>query len=204
MNRSAETPSPLSESEVFAAERQFGVTLPNGYRQFLLHVDSGGAGPVDMRRLALGDAGWGWENDPETDLTALFEPFPDQHVYIEEYADFYTKQPPSTPENRIDWYAREKELLRRQTSGAVYLGDEGHGLSVLLVISGPERGNVWFDRRNTSDEIIALRRRDGAPASFTDFYVDWIQAAERLLNAGATQLSQRDIRSPIYEARFDP
>jgi hypothetical protein len=184
--RSVMTRSPLNEMDVVAAERQFGVTLPDGYRQFLLHVDSGGPGPVDMRRLFLGDAGWCWENDLDTDLTALSEPFPDQRAFDREYAEFYTEQqPPSTPEDREAWYAREEELLRRQTSGAVYLGDEGHNFSILLVVSGPERGNVWFDRRATSDTIVAFRRQDGASASFIDLYLDWIEAAERLLGSAA-------------------
>src|SRR5690349_20602159 len=66
--------TPLSEAEVVEAEGQFGVTLPAGYREFLIHVDSGGHGPDSgLRRLRSGPSGWGWEgwpDEPGTDLDA--------------------------------------------------------------------------------------------------------------------------------------
>jgi hypothetical protein len=201
---SIEPLTPLSERDVVEAERQFGVVLPDGYRQFVLHVDSGGPGPVIMRRRSRGDASWGWENDRDTDLTASATPFPDQAVFGEQLTEFCdTERPMSDPAAQSAWDEREEELLRSQTSGAIYLGEEGHGFSMLLIISGPERGNVWFDRRPTTDTIIPLRRPDGVPATLTDLYLDWLEAAERLLTAGRTQLQLDEIRSPIYETRFD-
>ncbi|MFG1953558.1 hypothetical protein [Micromonospora sp. NPDC048830] len=38
---------------------------------------------------------------------------------------------------------------------------------------------MWFDRRATCDDIVPLRNRDGSHANFTDFYLDWLAAAER-------------------------
>jgi len=51
-------PDPLAEAELAEAEDQWGVALPEEYRSFLLHVDSGGLGPVELRRLVRGSGGW--------------------------------------------------------------------------------------------------------------------------------------------------
>ncbi|WP_346118405.1 SMI1/KNR4 family protein [Micromonospora coerulea] len=200
------TPSPLTpltERELAEAEQQLGVVMPDGYRQFLLYVDSGGTGPVTMRRLSRGPGGWAWENDRETELAALATPFPDQDSYEDRWEEHEAAQPPRSDETAwAAWNQRGDALHQAQTAGAVYLSDDGCGFHTLLVCSGAERGNVWFDRRATSDDIVPLRNRDDTHASFTDFYLDWLDAAEQALAAKRGRVRRYEVRAPIYEGRF--
>ncbi|MGW4942094.1 hypothetical protein ACWEOZ_10950 [Actinoplanes sp. NPDC004185] len=156
-----------------------------------------------MRRLSCEAGRWRWQGDPDTDLSALGTSFPEQDAFAEEYAAFYeTPQPVSDLAARARRHREEEELLRRQTSGAIYLGEEGHNFSLLLIVSGPQRNTVWFDRRPTTDTIIPLYTSDGRPATFTDIYLDWLEAAEHLIASGRKRLELHEIRSPIYETRF--
>ncbi|GGQ42291.1 hypothetical protein GCM10010215_77270 [Streptomyces virginiae] len=39
-------------------------------------------------------------------------------------------------------------------AGAVYIQEDGCGFSTLLVVTGPHRGQMWFDGRATCDQIL--------------------------------------------------
>lgn len=61
----------LKEDQLSGLEQEFGATLPDGYRTFLLHIGNGGAGPYyGLFPLAGGD--------PEdlTDFNSIKDPFP--------------------------------------------------------------------------------------------------------------------------------
>ncbi|MCG5460614.1 SMI1/KNR4 family protein [Micromonospora sp. MED01] len=197
-------PAPLTDRELTDAEQQFGVTLPDGYREFLLHVDSGGIGPVNLRRLSRSSGCWAWEDDQETDHGALTTPFPDQDSYEGQWDELEAMKPQLSDEaGWAAWNRRSNDLERAQTTGVVYLSDNGCGFYTLLVVSGTERGNIWFDRRATSDVIVPLRHQDGRHVTFTDFYLDWLSAADQTLAARGEPLRSYDIAAPIWEGRFD-
>ncbi|MFF9397972.1 MULTISPECIES: SMI1/KNR4 family protein [unclassified Streptomyces] len=49
----------MSEEQLQALEADLGVGLPAQYRNFLLHVGGGGAGPdYGLMTPTLGDSGW--------------------------------------------------------------------------------------------------------------------------------------------------
>ncbi len=61
----------FKEGQLSGLEQEFGATLPDGYRAFLLHIGNGGAGPYyGLLSLAGGD--------PEdlTDFDSIKDPFP--------------------------------------------------------------------------------------------------------------------------------
>ena len=198
--------TPLSEAEVVEAEGQFGVTLPAGYREFLIHVDAGGHGPdAGLRRLRPGPSGWAWEgwpNQPGTDLDALTKPFPDQ-TDIEARLDALLEPAEHGSSEWRGWDERCEEVVAGQTNGTiVFAGDST--FPMLLVATGPQRGTVWCDLRVTTEALALVRNPDGSAATFTDLYVAWLVAAERLLDDGRTELRPWDIRTPMLEACFQP
>ena len=66
--------SPLAESKISEFEREAKIKLPNGYRDFLLHVGNGGDGPPDYGMLPLGLNGI---DASETEvLENIQQPFP--------------------------------------------------------------------------------------------------------------------------------
>ncbi|WP_324611728.1 SMI1/KNR4 family protein [Streptomyces sp. H021] len=70
---------PLTPAELADLESQMGVSLPGEYRDFLLWVGAGGAGPsYGVYPVRLIQGRWRWEGDGAdlADLSRLAEPFP--------------------------------------------------------------------------------------------------------------------------------
>jgi hypothetical protein len=177
--------APVEVEDLNRAEAQWGVTLPADYRTFLLTVGAGGAGPFyGLVELEHDGTGWGWRQYPHegsTDIDRLAEPFPgeidpellrqalagepdassydDDEAFEEAYEEWRTTYE--------DWY-----FSPDHTVGAVRLAHQGCATHDWLVVSGPHRGQVWTDDR-ASDCGLSL-----TAASFTDWYLRWLDAAE--------------------------
>ncbi len=116
------TPGPTrSEDQLSAFEREHGITIPAGYRRFLLEVGDGGAGlewhgSCDCGRLrAIGE--WSLERS--------CEPFPiDDDEWFEE----------SHLDDGVE-----------PTDGTVQLGHTTDHANLHLVLSGERAGEVWED-----------------------------------------------------------
>lgn len=198
--------TPLSGADVVEAERQFGVTLPSGYREFLTHIDSGGHGPDSgLRRLRRGPGGWfweGWPDEPGTDLEALTKPFPDQSDIQARLDAILEPVKHGSPKWQGSDERCEKIVAGQANGTIVFAGDST--FPMLLVATGPQRGTVWCDLRATTEALALVRNPDGSAATFTDLYAAWLVAAERLLDDGRTELRPWDIRTPMIEACFRP
>lgn len=123
---------PLSESQLVAFEKEYGVTLPDQYRDFLRYIGNGGttlAGqlyPLDVRFR-------------EKEKLNLTRPFP----LTEALNDF--------PEDEDD------ETFDAHTSGTICIEDRGCGVTALLVVTGSERGNIWIDGRSGDYGIYPMQ-----------------------------------------------
>ncbi|MFD7453124.1 SMI1/KNR4 family protein [Kitasatospora sp. NPDC059827] len=177
---------PLTEAQVGAAERQFGITFPADYRAFLLRVSAGGRFPRELRE---GPDGWHWAGDESTELSRLGTPFPD-HDSALAAADACWDNPPreeghQRPEEwlaaRTAWTEAAEAAERDRATGAVFLQGHGHGFAALLVVTGPHRGTMWFDGRPTCDRLNPLLTDEGRPASFAEWYLDWLVREEPLI-----------------------
>ncbi|MEU9400966.1 SMI1/KNR4 family protein [Streptomyces sp. NPDC048242] len=179
-----ELPEALSEVQVRQAEERFGVEFPDDYRQYLLRVSAGGR----VRRLRSDGARWDWEGAGFWDHEKLYVPFPDQDVALAASEDAWERQPkredhPSDAAYQVQydaWQEAADELEAARVTGAVFLHDDGCGFATLLVVSGPMRGTMWFDGRATSDRLNPLLNDDRRPATFAEWYLDWLTHEESL------------------------
>ncbi|WP_330290418.1 SMI1/KNR4 family protein [Streptomyces sp. NBC_00576] len=177
-------PPVLSETQVCQAEEQFGVVFPDDYRQYLLRVSAGGR----VRTLRVDQSGWRWDGDRSEDRANLHVPFPDHETALAASEDIWLMEPQEGDYASAAAYQADHDAWREtadaaeyaRTSGAVSLCDDGCGFYTLLVVSGPMRGAMWFDGRATCDRLNPLLNDDGQPATFGEWYLDWLTREEPL------------------------
>ncbi|MDO5083759.1 MAG: SMI1/KNR4 family protein [Arachnia propionica] len=167
---------PVPADEISHVEREHGVRLPSGYRDFLttcgLPEFSPGQElflPTDRHPLVPSDGG-----HDVIDLTAEF-PFTDAWDDDEVY-NAVEEQAPDL-DDRLERY-----FSTSWVRGSMPLLDLGCGDLLLLVLNGPERGTVWFDGRANWSGIFPLtlsrQSQNSAPEqprlTFLEFYSAWL------------------------------
>ncbi|MFJ4781309.1 SMI1/KNR4 family protein [Streptomyces sp. NPDC088762] len=185
---------PLSPAELADLEGQMGVSLPGEYRDFLLRVGAGGAGPshgVYPVRLIQGR--WRWEGDGAdlADLSRLAEPFPREGADPEAVQLLLSEQPEEDDFEDIEdfddaieaWEERWEPVMwsADRTVGAVVISTLGCAAREWLIISGPEGGRIWSDNRADEEDLKPLLDDHGTPMTFTRWYLTWLERAERQL-----------------------
>lgn len=167
----------LAEVELSQFEEKHGIRLPDDYKEFLLKVGNGGAGPGYgvlplnqfyhigkwARRICKMFYGGSFELD-DVDPKFLSNPFP----HIQKWGD--------DPDQELD---EEKEVGREDyikqfnydIQGSIALCDHGCGLHNILIVSGPERGKVWYEFRNENHGMGPINN------SFIEWYVNWLDTS---------------------------
>lgn len=154
----------LSEEEVLQEEKKLGIKLPEEYREFLLKIGNGGAGPE-----------WG--------LFKLENTHPDDEM-LKEYPDFCSMEC-----SYADDYANgiKAHLDKDPTylepvepfGGYLKLADYGHGMCAYMVVGGDQQiGKIWFMLEDGGTMQIAPAYQKVAgrdwQASFLDWYENWL------------------------------
>lgn len=163
----------LAGETVAAFEARHGVTLPMNYRSFLLQVGDGGAGPHYGLFPLNGDGMSDLERRERSLPEYLSTPFPHTEEWNPPYlvpgcslACCATSSP--APDHAGPGAMTEDEYFdERWTCGSLVIGEFGCGAFHRLVITGPARGQVWFDDRAS----------DGGLRPETDFcswYQNWL------------------------------
>ena len=144
---------PLAESEVTAFEARHDLSLPEDYRDFLLEVGDGGAGPFyGLFRLDRSDLD---RRDGEDLMPGfLAGSFPHERSWNEDY---------SSPEGEEEYF--DPAPIR----GSLNLSHQGCGYMVRLVLNGPQRGTLWEDGRCSDMGITPF-----APG-FAAWYLQWLR-----------------------------
>ena len=180
----------LPAADVAAFEDQHRVKLPDDYREFLIRVGNGGAGPdyglfklgeMDDRR---GHARWQEDNgfvgvlarpfphnDPWNDLRGKPE-FDEEAASAQlgyEYEDAYGEQ-------MTEWEASHY-WNPRQVDGAIPICHGGCAYRDWLVVSGAEAGHVWCDRRVDEKGLYPCQIGSEPRASFLSWYRNWLDEA---------------------------
>lgn len=173
--------------EVRAFETKHGISLPDDYRTFIMSVGNGGAGPFyGLFPLGLFDgAGQGLEPWEEGDGTVgiLREPFP--HSAAWNLAEERFERPDfASDEAEHEWVARldDEAWDPALMNGAFPICHHGCAYRTYLVVTGPERGNLWFDGRASDEGIVPHAGPDGQHITFGDWYEAWLDG--RLDEAG--------------------
>ena len=115
---------PLPESKIAEFERETGITLPTGYRDFLLHVGNGGDGPPEYGMLPLGLNGI--DASATEVLVNIKQPFPFATHWVWEEDDPLDETRYSTTFH-----------------GSINLGTDGCAMYWLLIVNGPQHGQIW-------------------------------------------------------------
>ncbi|MER5638053.1 SMI1/KNR4 family protein [Kitasatospora sp. NPDC002227] len=183
---------PLGAAELADLEARLGVELPEEYRQFLLQVGAGGAGPgygvFPVRRT---DGRWQWEGDGAdlADLHRLAEPFPVRHPAAEQVEQLLAERPEEEDFAETEAFDEAEETWDEhwgrtmfspdRTAGAIVLAHLGCALREWLVVTGPERGRIWTDHRTDDMDLIPLLDDQEQPVTFARWYLTWLEQSER-------------------------
>lgn len=181
-------PAPLAKVETF--ERQHGLALPVEYRDFFLHVGSGGGGPN------LGLARFGRSMPRRLPQGWLWQPAPGEHG----------KRAPEIGRDFLldDMWVAENDDGTATASplpagchpydGCVFLSDQGDGFFDCLVVKGKHAGEVWLDETEADGGLGPTGR------SFRQWFEDdWLDPLLRgaLLDRMCEALEQ-GIASPAH------
>lgn len=171
----------LTEKEISAFESLHSIHLPIEYRDFLMSLGNGGAGP-GYGFFPLGKMGDGWGEIDFDDqfVGTLSTPFPHTCEWsCDEAAKEWDAEygPDTKEEHEIVWKERSfAHFNPKYINGAIPLSHLGCGQGLLLVVTGPEKGNLWFDDR--TDHIgISPMSKNGKRVGFNEWYTDWLLEA---------------------------
>lgn len=180
---------PLTSDDLSRLEALLEVRLPEEYRQFLVEVGAGGAGPhYGITTVTHGRNGWTWPGD--TDVTRLKEPFGGPAL-THRLAELSQRRPVrgQFPDDGqysaavATWNAEEDALFdtEERTWGAINLSHQGCGYFDWLAVSGPYRGQIWTDGAAAADDF------ELASGSFGSWYMSWLVRAEVAVAAASSR-----------------
>jgi hypothetical protein len=149
----------LRQVEVQSFEREHGIELPRGYREFITEIGDGGAGPYYGLSSLSGAAIWG----------PLNQPFP----FVEA----------ANPLEDSDDDDEDDELFAECYSGCLLIGDTGCAHWIMLIVTGRQRGEIWFDH-NVED-----RGFEPSGLDFATWYERWLD--ELLADQGLAERLER-------------
>lgn len=176
----------LSNKDIQVFESRYNIELPSEYKNFLLEIGNGGAGPgYGLSGLS------GIESEdviPEKvyreNYEILSKPFPlteawnDLDLIVKDNTDFVTNN---------DAYFDDKFI-----HGTLTITNYGCGIYGMLVITGEQPGKIWIDDRTNDNGIYPAslsfchafhdtdpddshpNNDEEQPLSFYEWYEDWL------------------------------
>jgi hypothetical protein len=176
----------LSSKDIQVFESRYNIELPSEYKNFLLEIGNGGAGPgYGLSGLS------GIESEdviPEKvyleNYAILSKPFPlteawnDLDLIVKDNTDFVTNN---------DAYFDDKFI-----QGTLTITNYGCGIYGMLVITGEQSGKIWIDDRTNDNGIYPAclsfchafhdinsddsypNSNEEQPLSFYEWYEDWL------------------------------
>jgi hypothetical protein len=176
----------LSDREVTDFENMHGISLPPDYRSFLISVGNGGAGPA-YGVFKLGHMDHGHDEEPWNDIFVgtLAKPFPHTSEWNDAsgmpvFDDAWEDDPQREEQYEQEYSTWENRYWTTQNvNGAIPICHLGCARRQWLVVTGPERGNVWNDYRTDHAGLEPLLTRDRLRVTFRAWYQSWLDEALR-------------------------
>ena len=167
----------MTEAEVLEFERAHGVRLPEEYRAFLMCVGKGGAGPgYGVFHLGECDEGFDFRAWHEGDgfVGTLRLPFPHSAAW-NDLAGMPVDELSDTDAAEYERQMAEFEAgYFAPLDGAMPICHLGCALRQWLIVSGPETGQVWEDRRADDEGLSPLQTPGAERVSFYAWYRAWL------------------------------
>ncbi|MEH1941356.1 MAG: SMI1/KNR4 family protein [Nostoc sp.] len=176
----------LSNQDIQVFESRYNITLPSEYRNFLLEVGNGGAGPGYG---LCGLSGIEYEEViPEKLYQENYEILSKPFSLIKAWNDLDLIAKNNTAfVNNGDAYFDDKFI-----QGTLTITNYGCGIYAMLVITGEQSGKIWIDDRtnengiypasltfchafhDTNSDDFHLDSHEEKALSFYDWYEDWL------------------------------
>jgi hypothetical protein len=172
--------SPISADRIEAFEQEHAISLPLEYRIFITQIGNGGAGPFyGFFPLGVVDENFGFRDWHANDGLVGNPSKPFQ--FSDEWNDI--SKMPSTDlaeQNEAEYDAQMAEFEKSYWNpdlldGSIPICHEGCALRIWLVVTGPDVGKLWEDRRSEYEGIRPLLLKNGLQATFADWYNEWLQ-----------------------------
>jgi hypothetical protein len=183
----------LTAEEVAEVETQYGVTLPEDYRTFLMEVGSGGPGPaLELTTLKRINGTWGWVWDHDEKNPWLLDPS-GPFVETDQWADQQLAtlraagHEPARRNDEFDYFddyvavfgdQGEEAWHLERGRGAIHISDNGCGMTGWLVIVGPHRGEVRDRDCATNPPFDPYLDATGDRHTFGTWYLQWLEQHE--------------------------
>lgn len=177
----------LSKRALVRFETKYNVTLPDEYRDFLLHMGNGGAGPgYGVFPLGKHDGSGSklvrWKERVEGQLATEFPLTAPWQPDLDAYPDSFES-------DEAEDAGHERQEARQYPpeyeAGLLPICHHGCALRSYLVVTGQQRGQVWFDGR-PDDEALRPHLVKGEGVTFMQWYEDWLDRYLREASAPAT------------------
>ena len=159
--------TPKKEIEIKNFEENYNLKLPPGYRDFLLQIGNGGAGPYfglePLESSLFVDLDYGEESgliDP-TKAFPLNEKWNLNFENLEDEKYFEIKD--------------EEYFDNKWVNGLLRVSNFGCGVSINLVVNGVEYGNIWIDDRCNDGGIYPDKSINSENRlNFLNWYEQWL------------------------------
>lgn len=168
-----------SEKELTEFEKNNGIKLPKEYKEFLMRIGNGGAGPYYGLEPIENGLFADLDYKDKKDLNDLSQPFPHTSHWNLDFGEV-------TDENEDEYFKQKDEeyYQNKWANGLLRVSNFGCGVSMNLVVNGEEYGNLWVDDRCNEQGIYPNPYiENGDRITFLDWYENWIDTELKKLLA---------------------
>ncbi|MEH2324993.1 MAG: SMI1/KNR4 family protein [Nostoc sp.] len=176
----------LSNKDIQVFESRYNIKLPSEYRNFIVEIGNGGAGP-----------GYGLSGLSGIESEDVIP----EKVYPENYEILFKAFPLTEAWNDLDLIVKNntdfvtnnnKYFDDKFIQGTLPITNYGCGIYAILVVTGEQSGKIWIDDRTNDNGIYPAslsfchafhdinpddsypNSNEEQPLSFYDWYEDWL------------------------------